>query len=886
MYRRPRCLRSALIAALLAPALACPSEEPPDDGIPDWPELSPGTLSAGAATGFLDLPVGIPMAGYTGRDRALGSDPGPDSRDSDYRTDFVPSGGWQTRIPMSVLWMDDGTRDAVLVRVDLIYSYDGLTEALGEELSARSGRALQDSVFTFTNHSHSSYGPFTKSTILFFGGDFYREEVFDRMVAQLADLAMEAYEGLRPARAGLGVDPDFDPIGEDRIFRDRRAENDGLPAPDGSPTGPGWKDQRATLLRVDGTDGVPIAALFDFGMHGTVMGGDNPLLSSEGPGHIATLLQQRHPGPVWIFAQGAGGDASPAGQFDDFARMEWLAEEASVRILALWEQTETAPGPLTLEPLQRYVTQGRDIRVSRNGTTDLRYLPWDPAWGEDPEGYRPDLLIWEDDGVTVRSPIDEFWPQYGAALCGGADVDVAILGLNLDLPQYKSCLDVEKAYALFHIAFDQYFVSRDDYPLPLPESRTSMLGALGIRSIPVTYMGEAGQTRDVVLAFAPGEPCTLWTQTLRYRAEHEKGVAETMLVGYAMDHEGYLLTVEDWLMAGYEPSITVWGPLQGEYLLERLLDLVGIAGTSVGEDAAWPDFPTSTWYPDWVTPFVEPDVTPDAGTVPDVPPAGIYTRDHQQPETAQPFAQIERVRGIARFTFWGSDPATGMLRVAVEREQTPGAEDWAELTTPAGTPVTDALPDVVVTYTPYPLQGSDADPDPVRQHLYHVEWQAVDLWPGLDSVPALPLGRYRFAVTGLARDPADPDYPYETIPWSLASEPFELVPAQVDLVATLDAQVLNLRASYAAAGRGFRLLHKDADPRGPTPLHAPGDTVHVTIAPAAGGAAVLDEDVSVTSDGSGSLGSLAILQVGPGSWTVTLDDGHGNLGTAALELPE
>ena len=48
------------------------------------------------------------------------------------------------------------------------------------------------------------------------------------------------------------------------------------------------------------------------------------------------------------------------------------------------------------------------------------------------------------------------------------------------------------------------------------------------------------------------------------------------MVGYAQDHEGYLLTVEDWLSGGYEPSINIWGPLQGEYMMEQALKLAAL----------------------------------------------------------------------------------------------------------------------------------------------------------------------------------------------------------------------------------------------------------------------------------------------------------------------
>ena len=179
-------------------------------------------------------------------------------------------------------------------------------------------------------------------------------------------------------------------------------------------------------------------------------------------------------------------------------------------------------------------------------------------------------------------------------------------------------------------------------------------------------LGEGTNSEDVVLAFAPGEVTTLWAQGLRYRADIEKGVPRTVVLGYSMDHEGYLLTTDDWLRAGYEPAITWWGPLHGEHLLERHLDVVKLAHSPVAEDPTWPDYPTSTWYPDWKHPSVVPDATPTAGVALDAVPAYLFTRDGVPTDTVQPAAQVARVSGIARFTFEGADPAMGMTTVVIE----------------------------------------------------------------------------------------------------------------------------------------------------------------------------------------------------------------------------
>jgi neutral ceramidase len=530
------------------------------------------------------------------------------------------------------------------------------------------------------------------------------------------------------------------------------------------------------------------------------------------------------------------------------------------------------------------VHQGRDIHVTRNGTVDLHYMDYDPAWDE--QDYVPDMRIWNDDECNVHytadcevlSPIDEFWTEYGAALCGEPDIDISIFGLNVPLPQYASCLDIYLGYSLFKIGFRRYIESRDDYPLPLPESRTSLLGALGMRQIPITTVGEGTRTDDVVFAFAPGEPTTLWTQFLRHRAKEEQGVPETVVIGYAMDHEGYLLTVEDWLHAGYESTITWWGPLQGEHLMERLIDLTGVANSPVKEDPAWPDYPTETWYPDWDTPFVEPDATPEAGTLADPLPDYVWTPDGSMPTTAQP-TDLRRIQDVARWTFFGSDPATGLLRVEVEREVS--ADTWEPLRTPRGDAVSDALPDVIVSYTPRPLSGTSDDPDPHRDHLYHVQWQALDTWAGLDAMPALPLGRYRLHAWGASRDPADTDYPYDTLPWDATTDPFAVLPADVTVAGTPAGDTLSASVAYAASPRGFRLVHFDSAPNTPTPLvPAPGGVV-CSAEDDAGAVEELDCSIAGESDVDSTV-EIDLAPLAAGAWTVSVDDGWGTVGGISL----
>ena len=79
----------------------------------------------------------------------------------------------------------------------------------------------------------------------------------------------------RPAKLGVFYDGAFDPMNQ--INRDRRGNNDMLP-------GGKNKDNQFFLIRIDGTDGAPIAAIPIFGEHGTLNDDDNPLASTDSTG--------------------------------------------------------------------------------------------------------------------------------------------------------------------------------------------------------------------------------------------------------------------------------------------------------------------------------------------------------------------------------------------------------------------------------------------------------------------------------------------------------------------------------------------------------------------------------------------------------------------------
>lgn len=850
-----------------------------DSGPPEWPSITPGTLQAGAVRGTLDLPVGVPMGGYTGRDVYLGSDAGPDNRDSPYVVDFVPSGGWQTRIPLGAVWLEAGGQPAVLLKADLIYPFDGMVPVLEQKVKERTGVDVTDRLFLATSHSHSSYGTFSQALYLFFGSDSFNREIFERMSDQLADAAAQAYDERVPAAVGVGFDPDFDPIGVDQVFRDRRGENDDLPDPWGNPTGPGFKDPRLTVLRLDASQGTadpaddsPLALLFHFGIHGTVMDGDNPLLTSESTGHIELKLADRlGAGVVPMHLQGAGGDVSPAGQQDAFARMEWIGEVAAPKILDFYRTIPTTTDPVSIEAVVRSVDQGREITVSRGGAVDYHYLPFQ-------EDYTPDGIVFDADGSPV-SPFDEFRAQYGAALCGTEDLEIPFLGMGVNVPPYVSCLDLSNAGALLSVVFEY---PEELLSYPLQETRKTMLGALRMGPVPITTAGSGATTGDFVAGFFPGEPTTLFSLDFRKRLAEEVGFEHAIVVGYAQDEEGYLLTTDDWLRGGYEPGINVWGPIQGEYLIERALDLARLLATpDVAEDPAWPDF-TDEPYELWDLVPAVPDPGILGGTVPDAVPAYLYTRDRQMPATPQPAPEVPRLTGIASFLWRGGDATFGLPRVVIEREQTPGAGDFEPVVLPDGRELDDQGYDLILTYTPDPLADPYDDFD--RTHYWFAEWQVVTDRPSLGWSAGVPLGRHRFRASFRLPDPADGEYPFEGALAEVTSEPFEVVPAPVEVsITSQDASTVVLDARYAAPPRGYRLLDLVADSRGTTPIDGGDDDPMVTLTVHDPSGGLQQLTAAAEPSGASSRIVLDVAAWAPGTYTVDVDDVFGNRGTVVVE---
>ena len=782
----------------------------------EFPDKIPGPPVAGAAEGLIHLPVGAPLGGYSSRCTLLGSDGKQDDRKSHYRIAFSPTTGIVTRPWVKSLWLENGDDHLVVFAFDAIYSFDGLVERVADELGEATGRDLDGKVVITASHTHHQVANYSDQVHFYLGGDKYNPEIFERYVEAFVSVGIEAFQSRQDAAIGTSWIKDWDP--DDDVYRDRRSDNDELTIWEDFTPGR-YKDPHANILRVDALDGSPIAMVVTFGMHGTLQGGDNPMWSNDSTGGLVTVLQEQFDDPVVVMhMQGAGGDASPAGRDHDFARAESIGHYAVDALMQAWEETPTSSDELMMETASRHIPQAHgDIRVTRDGAVDWYYRPYE-------KGYRSDGLIYDDQGDII-SPIDEYNAPYGAAFCGSDAPLIPVGNIGSDVYPYGACMDVELMAGVITGTFKMDLA---DFPLPMPESlkagtTASLIGPIATR----TLKGEVVD-RELLVGFFPAEPTAMFSEQWRRRASTELGVEMPLLVGYAQDHEGYFLIPEDWLLGGYEPNINVWGPLQAEHVMEGVL--------AMGEDVLLtpereePD-PLGIWsatqYADKPLPELEPDPTPNAGTILTEAPEYFWLPEGFSLELTVP-ETCSRVDCTVQLAWEGGDPGVDLPHVVLERLD---GDDWEPVTTHAGRLIDEAQPDILLAHTPEPLYPPEAD----QKHRWWAAWQAVGHVHDLMGVPT---GTYRLTVEGQRYVGSGGTWPWSTESYSLSSEAFEVVPGTLQIE---DLEDGTWAVWMEAPAHNWRLVSMEGDSRGWNPVEGPllVDGVEVEIESVQGGRAIV-----------------------------------------------
>jgi hypothetical protein len=858
--------------ALLIPTLAltaltgCPNAE--TESVPpacdpaaenaDQPQIVVGAPMAGVAEAWLELPAGAPLSGYTSRCGCFGGDGRVDRRDSNYSSEFKPSAGVQSPIPLKVFWFTNGDQDLVIVKMDLIYSFDGLVDNITERLSAATGRDLKGKVVVTTNHSHNAYGDFSDQITYYLGSDRFNQEVFERIGSQAEAVGLEAFDALQPVKLGVGYAKDWDP--EDKVYHDRRGDNDDLQFFPDIPAG-SYKDPNLTLLRIDTMEDEPLAVLFNFGIHGTGLDSDNAMVSGDAPGQVERAFEDQFDHPVVVaLLQGGTGDASPSSSDGGYASLESTGEAAKDAILELWAATPTAADPIRLETVSRAVKETHDdIRITRGGTTDLHYTPF-------VDGLKPDNVVYNPDGSLIPE-IDEFNAQYGAAFCGE---DPAYLPgqAPADVFPYVNCVRVDTMVSLIKGWFT---LTDEESALPITESTRAHVTASRMGPLPMRTADGQTISDDFFIGFLPGEPTAMYTEQFRRRAAAELGYEHSMAVGYSQDHEGYLLIPEDWLQGGYETDINIWGPLQAEHIMEQLLIMAGeeLSTDKVEKHDPCGLYASNSYGAPTPLPTLAPDEAPEAGTRYDAAPDALYSPLYTQEErdagmlptlTVEDEA-IPRVEGIVQMAWIGGDPGVDWPVVTLEKQAEDGS--WSEVLTHAGRPISLG-PDILLTTTPSPQAPATV----YNEHHWYAAWQAVDHDANRTGVE---LGTYRLHVVGQTYTGGSTVWPWNAGDYELYSPVFHVTPATIRVSRTGTGDV---QAWFQGPSRGYRLVGTDGYYQGANPL--PGDTATVTCIAEDGSST----SASITGTHSGGVTTLPAADAGDACAQIVVTDSYGNEGGA------
>jgi hypothetical protein len=283
------------------------------------PVTAAPALRAGAARLPLRIPDGTPLAGYGGfRRRALVPDvlgllP--------HAFWFKPGEGRLDEIAVRALVVYAGDTRVTWVVADVVAVDQAFVARLNARLVASGIRA--GTLLVSASHTHSGPGAFLGSAL-------FGLAAMDREDAMVRDAVLDGMvEAVR--RAGTRA--------RDAVLAVATVE-----APDATTSRlHADLDRELVVVKLAATDGEPIAVLWNYAIHGTMLGARNLKLSGDVMG-VASRALEAGLGVPALFVNGAVGDVSPRRHGEREQESVGRALAASVR--AAWDAA-TPAGPAT-----------------------------------------------------------------------------------------------------------------------------------------------------------------------------------------------------------------------------------------------------------------------------------------------------------------------------------------------------------------------------------------------------------------------------------------------------------------------------------------------------------------------------------------------------------
>jgi hypothetical protein len=262
-------------------------------------------LKAGIGRAIITPPVGIPMAGFAGRG---------------------PAEGVNDELLATTLAVESGCARALVVTMDVIGTGDDYTAEIRSEIERATGVPAA-SVLLCSSHTHYNAE---------LGADDPIAASYKAYLKfLLAGTARAAVADLQPVRIGVGEGQSF--IGINR----RERKPDGRIWLGNNPDGP--CDRQVRVMRLDTTDGKPLAALVNFTCHPVSPADTGRLLSADWIGSMRKLVES-FTGATCLFLQGAAGDINPIEmRRSDYEPARRLGVMLGGEVARIFESTATAP---------------------------------------------------------------------------------------------------------------------------------------------------------------------------------------------------------------------------------------------------------------------------------------------------------------------------------------------------------------------------------------------------------------------------------------------------------------------------------------------------------------------------------------------------------------
>jgi hypothetical protein len=148
-----------------------------------------------------------------------------------------------------------------------------------------------------------------------------------------------------------------------------------------------------------------------------------------------------------------------------------------------------------------------------------------------------------------------------------------------------------------------------------------MFGVEDLHGAPIPQFAKVRLTAlrigELVIATFPGEVTAHLAKQLKDEAKKQSGgkIKDMAVFGYSQEHHLYILDEADWWQGGYEPSMTIWGPKYGAFLLQHLTELSLQALKPQAEINDTGILPQDFYGLDFSLIEVPREVTPDAGKI-------------------------------------------------------------------------------------------------------------------------------------------------------------------------------------------------------------------------------------------------------------------------------